>query len=91
MRTSASWTWPRIREQALQLLTEMTRMGPSIQVIALLAGNDSDLMLRCLRAGAADFLIQPFTGDQIGGALAKLARTAAEQRVREKSPPRFMW
>ena len=62
-------------EQALQLLGEMARMGPNIQVIALLAGNDPDAMLRCLRGGAADFLIQPFTGEQLEGVLAKLART----------------
>jgi pilus assembly protein CpaE len=31
--------------------------------------------LRCLRSGAADFLIQPFTGEQIEGVLAKLAKT----------------
>jgi pilus assembly protein CpaE len=61
-------------EQALQLLGEMSRMGPNIQVIALLAANDPDAMLRCLRAGAADFLIQPFTGEQVEGVLAKLAR-----------------
>ena len=62
-------------EQALQLLGEMSRMGPSIQVVALLAGNDPDAMLRCLRGGAADFLIQPFTGEQMEGVLAKIART----------------
>jgi pilus assembly protein CpaE len=62
-------------EQALQLLNAMSRMGPVVQVIALLSGNDPDAMLRCLRGGAADFLIQPFTGDQIEGVLAKLART----------------
>src|SRR5580698_8556878 len=62
-------------EQALQLLSELSRMGPMIQVVALLSGNDPDAMLRCLRGGAADFLIQPFTGDQIEGVLAKLART----------------
>ncbi len=62
-------------DQALQLLGEMARMGPSIQVVALLAGNDPDAMLRCLRSGAVDFLIQPFTADQIEGVLAKLART----------------
>ncbi len=62
-------------EQALQLLGEMARMGPSIQVIALLAGNDPDAMLRCLRGGAVDFLIQPFTPEQVEGVLAKLART----------------
>lgn len=62
-------------EQALQLLGEMSRMGPSIQVVALLAGSDPDAMLRCLRGGASDFLIQPFTAEQIEGVLAKLART----------------
>jgi len=61
-------------EQALQLLGEMSRMGPSIQVVALLAANDPDSMLRCLRGGAADFLIQPFTGEQMVGVLAKIAR-----------------
>ncbi len=70
-------------EQALQLLGEMARMGPSIQVIALLAGNDPDAMLRCLRGGAADFLIQPFTGEQIEAVLAKLARTAPSDGGKE--------
>src|SRR5579863_6284926 len=44
------------RDQAVQLLTDMSRLGPGVQVLALLAGNDPDLILRCLRAGAADFL-----------------------------------
>ncbi len=62
------------REQALQLLTEMTRLGPAIQVVTLMAGNEPDLILRSLRAGAVDFLIQPFTTDQIEAVIAKLAR-----------------
>lgn len=66
-------------EQALQLLGEMARMGPSIQVVALLAGNDPDSMLRCLRGGAVDFLIQPFTPEQIEAVLAKLARTSPSE------------
>ena len=47
------------RDQALQLLDEMGRMGPHVQVIALLASNEPDFILRCLRAGASDFLILP--------------------------------
>lgn len=62
------------REQALQLLVEMTRFGSSVQVVALLTGNDPDLILRCLRSGAAEFLIQPFTAEQLDTALQKLAR-----------------
>lgn len=62
------------RDQALQLLTEIARQGSFIQVIALMGGNEPDLILRCLRAGALDFLLQPFTGDQVEAAMAKVAR-----------------
>jgi pilus assembly protein CpaE len=61
-------------DQAIQLLSELTRVGPSVQVVALLGGNDPDLILKCLRAGAVDFLIPPFTAEQIESAMAKLAR-----------------
>src|SRR5271163_3481105 len=60
--------------QAMQLLSEMARLGSGVQVLALLSGNDPDLILRCLRTGALDFLIQPFTADQFEAALGKLAR-----------------
>ena len=63
-------------DQATQLLSEMARM-PDVQVIALLNGNNADVMLRCLRAGAVDFLIQPFTGEQIEAARTKLAKLPA--------------
>ncbi len=63
------------REPALNLLAELARVGPHVQVVALLSGSDPDLILRCLRAGASDFLVQPFTADQLEAALAKMART----------------
>jgi pilus assembly protein CpaE len=61
-------------ERALQLLTEMVRLGGQVQVLALLSGSDPDLMLRCLRAGAADFLLEPYTGDQLETVLAKITK-----------------
>jgi len=61
-------------EHALELLTALTRQTQGVQVVALLSGNDPDSILRCLRAGAADFILRPFTEDQMEGALAKLAR-----------------
>src|SRR5205085_768700 len=57
-------------ERALLLLGEMVRLGSQVQVLALLSGSDPDLMLRCLRAGAADFLLEPFTADQLDAVLA---------------------
>jgi pilus assembly protein CpaE len=62
------------RDQALQLMAEMARLGPMVHVIALLSSNDPDYILRCLRAGAVDFLVQPFTAEQMEASLAKLAR-----------------
>jgi len=61
------------RDQALHLLDELSRM-PQVRVFALLGSNDPDFSLRCLRAGASDFLIQPFTADQLDAAFGKLAR-----------------
>jgi pilus assembly protein CpaE len=61
-------------DQALDLLKEFGQTGLHVQIIAVLSGDNSDLILRCMRAGAADFLIQPFNAEQILGAMAKLSR-----------------
>lgn len=58
---------------ALQLLTEITRIA-TVPVLVLLDADDPSFILRCLRAGAADFLLRPFTGDQVEAVLAKLSR-----------------
>jgi pilus assembly protein CpaE len=76
-------------DQATQLLTEILRASSSVQVIALLAGNDPDLILRCLRSGAVDFLIQPFTADQIEAAMAKLARLQPTAESSGKEPAKI--
>ena len=73
------------QEQALELLAALSRLSQSVQVVALLGGDDPDFILRCLRAGAADFLQRPFTEDQLEAALGKLARhqNAAESLGKE--------
>jgi pilus assembly protein CpaE len=60
-------------EQALAILQELTRQR-GVHVLALLGGNNPDAIMKCLRAGAADFLMRPFTADQVEAALGKLAR-----------------
>ena len=47
---------------------------PGVPVFALLRSNDPDLILQCLRQGATEFLVHPFTPDQFRSALAKLSR-----------------
>lgn len=77
------------REQAVQLLAEMSRLGPSVQVLAMMTGNEPDFILRCLRAGALDFLIQPFTGDQLDAALSKVARVQPSGESGGKEPAKI--
>lgn len=60
-------------ERAVPLLQELSRLNGT-QVLALLGGNNSDIILQCVRAGAVDFLIRPFTADQLDSALGKVAR-----------------
>ncbi len=61
-------------EMALATATELQTLNPGLPMVALLPGNNPDLILRCLRQGAADFLIRPFTSDQIDAAVEKVAR-----------------
>ncbi len=69
------------RDQAVQLLEEIGRTGSHIQVIALLASNEPDFILRCLRAGASDFLILPLTAEQVDAAFGKLSRSQPAQET----------
>ena len=74
-------------ERALQLLGEMVRLGSHVHVLALLSGNDPDLILRCLRAGAADFLLEPFTAEQLDDGPGQDRAAAARSRRRPRADP----
>jgi pilus assembly protein CpaE len=52
----------------------LLRLDPKLPIIVVLANNNPELVLRCLRQGASDFLIPPFTSEQVEGALQKIAR-----------------
>jgi pilus assembly protein CpaE len=59
---------------ATAILASLVAELPQLHVIVLLRSNDPDLILKCLRRGAAEFLLRPFTYEQISVVLAKLAR-----------------
>ncbi len=77
------------RDQALELLEQLARIGPHVRVIALLEGNDPDFILRCLRAGAVDFLIQPYSAEQIDAAFSKVSRMQTSVEGSAKEPARI--
>jgi pilus assembly protein CpaE len=61
-------------ERALTLIPELLRIDPKLPIVVVLSSNDPELILRCLRQGASDFLLLPFTIEQVDGALQKIAR-----------------
>jgi len=61
-------------ERALKCLADIMAINTAIPVIAILSGDDSGLILRCLRQGATEFLAQPFTQEQLDAAMAKILR-----------------
>jgi Flp pilus assembly CpaE family ATPase len=67
------------QEQALGLISET---APFMPVVALNLKNDADLILRCLRRGACEFLSE-WSGEQLDGLLDRLARLRAPAQ-REK-------
>jgi pilus assembly protein CpaE len=76
------------QETAFAAMFILASFCPEVPVFALLRSNDPDLILQCLRRGASEFLIQPFTADQFRAALAKVSRfhpsraTESESRAR---------
>jgi pilus assembly protein CpaE len=61
-------------ELAMGLVRALRDCG--VPVVALHVANDPDLILSCLRQGAAEFLYLPFGVEQFRAALARLARRA---------------
>ena len=78
------------RDQSIQLLEEVSRLGSHVQVVAILEGNEPDFLLRCLRAGASDFLILPLTPEQVEAAFAKLSRAQPAQEASGKEPAKVI-
>ena len=60
------------RDRGLTLIKEISAMQPKMPVIALISNNDTDLILRCLRAGASEFLVHPLDQSQLEEVLGRL-------------------
>jgi pilus assembly protein CpaE len=61
-------------DSGLATMEVLHAVSPGLMVVALLSGNNPDLVLHCLRTGAADFLVAPFTADQVEAVIEKVAR-----------------
>jgi pilus assembly protein CpaE len=61
------------RERGLQVLAELAGLTDAMKVIVLAPEKDPDLILRAMRYGAVEFLVQPFSGYQLETAVERLA------------------
>ncbi|MCU1238967.1 MAG: Flp pilus assembly protein ATPase CpaE-like protein [Candidatus Solibacter sp.] len=65
-----------VATDAARAQTLISELAPAIPVVALLVANDADLILRCLRRGACDFLTD--TGvDSLRAVFERLGRSRA--------------
>lgn len=60
------------RNRGLGLVGEFLAISPQTHVIVLLAANEPDVILKSLRLGASEFLLRPFTTDQLSTVLSRL-------------------
>ncbi|MGE5570320.1 MAG: AAA family ATPase [Rhodospirillales bacterium] len=74
------------RTAAFETMAHAAEVCPELLIVALLRSNDPDLILQCLREGASEFLVQPFTSEQLHAALSKLSRFRASRVTRETEP-----
>ena len=61
-------------KQAVALIHDFQTIDARLQTVVLLNGNSPDLILHCLRQGAAEFLIQPFTAEDLRPVLHRLSQ-----------------
>jgi pilus assembly protein CpaE len=62
---------------AVALLSDLSTLNQKLPIVALHASNNPDFLLRCLRQGATEFLIQPFTREQFSAVMQRIAAVAA--------------
>jgi len=75
-------------EQALDLVEHICG-NSSITVMVYSAHADSELLVRCMRAGAREFLTQPFSQNTIAEALVRASVRRPTGRASKKTPGRL--
>jgi pilus assembly protein CpaE len=74
-------------DHAMEVLADVLRVNATVGVIALFQKENPDFLLRCLRQGATDFLLRPYSPEHLNGALQKVAKLQPES-VSQREPAR---
>ncbi len=60
---------------------------PNVQVIMMSVQGESDYLRRSMLAGAREFLIKPFSGEELATSIRRVRQLAATRRVAAPPPP----
>ncbi|MGI8743813.1 MAG: AAA family ATPase [Bryobacteraceae bacterium] len=71
-------------EGQLSLVLELLKLSPRLVIIALLSASDPSLVLRCLRQGASDFLLSPFSTEHVDATIQKVSRFLPADKILKK-------
>jgi pilus assembly protein CpaE len=72
-------------EEALEVIENLCSLDNSITVMIYSARSDSELLVRCMRAGAREFLAEPVLPTSAGEALVRAAVRRGEVRQHRKA------
>lgn len=61
-------------DPVLDLIPQLLRHDPRLGIVAIVPAEDPDLVLRCLRQGATEFLVPPFKAEHVGAVVQKLLK-----------------
>jgi pilus assembly protein CpaE len=60
------------RERGLNLIKEISMVQSKMPIVAVMPANDTDLILRSVRAGASEFLVHPVSHEQLEEVLGRI-------------------
>ncbi len=67
-------TVPKLCDHATGLIQELLRRDPKLVILTVLPRDHPEMILPCLRLGATDFLIAPFTPEQVEAVAHKIVK-----------------
>ena len=65
----------------------ISTQAPSVQVVMMSVQGESDYLRRSMLAGAREFLIKPFSGDELVNSIHRVYQLAATRRAALPPPP----
>jgi pilus assembly protein CpaE len=68
------------QDECLRFISDLVAVDKNLPIVTLHAGSDSDFILKCLRNGATEFLVQPLNSEQFVAVMERISSVARGSR-----------